>query len=125
MQKIIVFLAFGLAFFWVASCKKDSTDFTKDANCTGLNAANNSYSSSIQAILDLHCSTSGCHNAASHEKGVITDNYADAKKTFDSQNGLCSIHRGSGCRAMPDGLPSLDDATINLIDCWVKNGYAE
>lgn len=111
----------------VVSCKKDDNkkDYTADADCTAVDASTNTYNNVVSIILDLNCATSGCHDAITAAEGVDLSNYGNTKKAFESKAVLCSIHHGSECTAMPQGADKLDDTSINLIDCWVKNGYAE
>lgn len=109
------------------ACVKDSSNSTylDNADCSGVDAANNTYTKSVKEILDAHCATSGCHDAFAQEKGVDLSSYAGAKNGFENQDCLCSIHHGAGCEPMPQGASKLDDATIQKLDCWAKNGYAQ
>ncbi len=111
----------------IFACAKDpgSTDYASAADCSGIDAQNNSYSNSIKAILNAECATSGCHDAFTAERGVNLSTYAGARTGFESQNCLCSVHHGSLCNPMPQGRAKLDDATLQKIDCWVKNGYIQ
>lgn len=108
-------------------CSKDSSnsDYINNADCTGVDADNNTYTKSIKSILDANCATSGCHNAATQENNLDLSSYAAAKSGFESQECLCSIHHGSGCNPMPKGGSKLSDAEIQQIDCWAKNGYKQ
>jgi hypothetical protein len=38
---------------------------------------------------------------------------------------LASVHHASGVKAMPQGQSKLAEASINKLDCWVKNGCPE
>lgn len=109
------------------ACVKESSnpDWVAEADCSGIDAANNTYSKSIKAILDVQCATSGCHDAITSESGVNLSSYAGAKTGFESQNCLCTMHQGNGCNPMPKGGVKLNNATLQKIDCWVKNGYLQ
>ncbi|MCF8243735.1 MAG: hypothetical protein K9J37_02540 [Saprospiraceae bacterium] len=127
-KTILAFALFSLALiFAVASCKKDSNnpDYAANADCTAIVTADNTYTNSIKAILNTGCASAGCHDAISVSSGVDLSNYANSKNVFQNNNALCAIHHGSGCKPMPNGSPKLSDATINKLDCWAKNGYAE
>lgn len=127
VKQLFVLGALALSFFFaVIGCKKDSgTDYLNQADCTGINTDNNTYTKSIKAILDSRCATAGCHDAGKKEQGIDLSTYATSKSAFENKECLCSIHHGSGCNPMPQGGSKLDDATIKLIDCWGKNGYKE
>lgn len=111
----------------IASCGKDNTsaDYTANADCSAIVSADNTYNNGIKAIIDAKCATAGCHNAFTASEGIDMSDYAKTKNVFEKKDALCTIHHGTGCKAMPDGQPKLSDATINQIDCWVKNGYLE
>lgn len=119
-------LSFG-SFFVIASCGKDSNnpDYAADADCTVIVSADNTYTNSIKAILDASCATAGCHNQFSAAEGIDFSDYAKSKNAFENKKVLCSIHHGSGCKPMPENLPQLSAASLNKIDCWVKNDYPE
>lgn len=107
----------------VYACKKNtSTNFADDATCT----STPTYSADVAPILNANCATQGCHNASSKREGIDLSTYALAKNEFMKSNtALASVHHASGVKAMPDGQAKLSDATINKLDCWVKNGCPE
>ncbi|MCB0528095.1 MAG: hypothetical protein KDC61_18380 [Saprospiraceae bacterium] len=111
----------------LGNCAKESasSNYAEQADCTGIDAQANSYTNSIKAILDAQCATSGCHDAFSQSESIDLSNYASAKSAFENRACLCSIHHGAGCTPMPEGRAKLSDATIQKIDCWVKNGYQQ
>jgi hypothetical protein len=125
MQKSLALSAFALFLALVGCDPKGSTNYADQADCTNVNASTNTYANSIKAILDTRCATAGCHNATTKEDDIDLSAYAVAKEVFQTRDALCAIHHGDGCEPMPKGSLQLDDATINLIDCWVKNGYQE
>jgi hypothetical protein len=116
-----------LAILTTVSCKDETSDvdFTANADCSTITTSQNTYTNNIKAILDASCATSGCHDATTKEEGIDLSTYATSKSAFENSEVLCSIHHGSGCEPMPDGGAQLPAATINLIDCWVKNGYLQ
>ncbi len=103
-----------------------SVDYTADADCTVIVAADNTYNNDIKTILnDYGCSSAGCHDATTAAEGVDLSDYAKTKNAFENKEVLCSIHHGSGCDPMPKGGSKMSNSDINKIDCWVKNGYAQ
>jgi hypothetical protein len=111
----IIFIAFA--------CKKTAdTNFADEATCT----STPTYKTDIAPILNASCATGGCHNAGTKQGGIDLSNYNVAKNEFTKSNtALASVHHASGVDAMPDGQSKLSDATINKLDCWVKNGCLE
>jgi hypothetical protein len=126
MLSLATLLAIVLAV--TPACEKNgtsSTNYLDQADCTGVDIAQNSYELAIKDILDTRCATSGCHDAGSQSDGIDLSTYAKAKSAFQNKDCLCAIHHGSDCKPMPQGSSKLSDATIQKIDCWAKNGYLE
>jgi hypothetical protein len=127
-KSILAFSLFTLALAaTVGSCKKDSNDvdYASQADCASFPAAVTTYDPTVKAVLDTYCATAGCHDAITASEGIDLTDYAKSKNAFDKKEVLCSVHHGSGCKAMPQGLDKLDATTINLLDCWAKNGYPQ
>ena len=100
-------------------CKKDSIE---KYDCTGVSPT---YTTSVKAILDLRCASSGCHSAASKAEGIDLSSFAAAKSASMKDNFLGAIQHKSGYDAMPKSSAKLDDATIKILSCWVQNGSPE
>lgn len=102
------------------SCKKsEDTNYADAATCT----STPTYTADVAPILNASCATPGCHNASSKRDGIDLSTYASAKSEFTKSNtALASVHHASGVKAMPQGQSKLSDASINKLDCWVKNG---
>ncbi len=130
-KTIFVFTTFSLALvFTVLACGKDDdggsgVDYASQANCSSLPAAVTSYELVVKPILDNSCAIGGCHDATTAAEGIDLTEYGKSKNAFENKQVLCSVHHGDGCVAMPQGTSKLDDATINVLDCWVKNDYPE
>ncbi len=124
------FFKFGLfiilAVLFFGNCSKDNSSgsYVDQADCTGIDAATNTYTKSIKAILDAHCANSGCHDAFSRSRNIDLSTYASSKSVFENTDAFCSIH-WNGCNPMPQGSAKLSDAILQKIDCWAKNGYAQ
>jgi hypothetical protein len=116
---IVVIFILSIAF----SCKKTAdTNYADEATCT----STPTYTADIAPILNVSCAIGGCHNASAKKGGIDLSNYNVAKSEFTKSNtALASVHHASGVDAMPDGQSKLSDATINKLDCWVKNGCLE
>ncbi len=107
----------------VFACKKkEDTNFADNAICS----STPTYTTDIAPILNASCANGGCHNAGSKRAGIDLSNYAVAKNEFMKNNtALASVHHASGVKAMPQGQSKLAEASINKLDCWVKNGCQE
>ena len=108
------------------NCDKDVTSsleaYLDAADCIDTSPT---YSSDIQSIFDINCSTTGCHNNSSSTDGLTMEGYDNAKAGFTDFDILCSINHDSGCKDMPEGGSKLSDEDILLITCWVKNDFPE
>ncbi len=122
------FAAFALAFS--IGCDhgddaKSNADYIAAADCTGIDAAANTYTKAVKAIIDANCATSGCHDSDSKQHGLDLEGFAATKDAFQNHDDIfCSIYQDSDCEAMPVGS-KLSDSDIAKISCWAKNGYAE
>ena len=100
--------------------KTDTTDYAAIAVCSGTTPT---YTTDIANILNTNCATSACHSASSAKSGINLSTYSSASSQFKTNSkNLISIHHGSGVDQMPKNAAKLSEATINKLDCWVKNG---
>lgn len=124
--KVLFGLFAALSMLTIVACENESENnasyYTANATCDSTSLAA-TYTNSIGDILDGSCSYNGCHSTTTAKEGVILDNYADAKDEFTNGESLCTINHD--CTPMPEGSAKLDDATIALLTCWVKNGCPE
>lgn len=105
----------------IFACTKDSVStYTENVDC---GTAVPTYTTDVKEIIDNNCALSGCHDSDSSEAGVDLEGYSAAKNEFLNGECLCTIYHD--CKPMPEGASKLDDATIETLTCWVKNGCAE
>jgi hypothetical protein len=117
-KKIVTFSLLASTILFV-QCNK-TTDYAAQATCTGTAPT---YNTAASAIIDANCATAGCHSNATKAEGITLEGYANASAEFKNDSKtLTSVHHGSGVKAMPLGSSKLSDASINILDCWVKNG---
>jgi hypothetical protein len=120
-MKQLSIILLGLAGLAI-SCKKKTTpsaNYANAADCSTLVDTVNTYTKSTASIINLNCTS--CHSSSNPSAGLNLSGYAAAKSSFLNGNSLCSIHHGSGCKAMPEGA-ALSSSDIQKLDCWVKNG---
>jgi hypothetical protein len=90
-----------------------------EVDCTGVAPK---YSVEVSAILNVSCAQSGCHAADTKAAGVDLSSYASTVAATKSDKFLKSIKHQSGASKMPQGGDKLPDATIKVLECWIKNG---
>lgn len=100
------------------SCRRDKVDIEPidPSDCT----ETISYSQDIQPMLDINCSTSGCHNSNTGAAGYILETHAQVEE--HAQIILSVIRHESGFSAMPQGSPKLNDSIIKQFKCWIDQG---
>lgn len=83
----------------------------------------------VLPILISNCSTTGCHNAASHEKGVILESYQSLMETTDFEpynledTEIYEMITESGDDRMPPSPNApLSPEQIQLIATWILQG---
>ncbi len=108
-------------------CSKEdkNPDYIKEANCSSVNPADNTYTLFVRGVMSAGCALGGCHDATTKASGVNLSNYAGVKKAFESQNLLCAVNHGKGCSPMPKGGQKLSADVLNRLACWARNGYVE
>jgi len=120
-MKQLSIILLGLAYLSI-SCKKKTTpsaNYANTADCNTFVDTANTYTKSTASIINVNCA--GCHSSSNPSAGLNLSGYAAAKNSFLNGNSLCSIHHGSGCKAMPEGA-SLSSIDIQKLDCRVRNG---
>ena len=115
MKRIIIPIVIGTVF--LVSCKKDVTpEFIPVAeNCPDTI----SYSLQIQPLLDINCSTSGCHDAATGASGYILTTHAEVSS---ASSAVYDAMNHSGPTPMPLGGAKLADSLIKQFECWIEQG---
>lgn len=96
----------------IASCKKDKTEIP---TCV----EEISYAQQVKLVLDLNCTTAGCHDAsAAGGYNLITHTNVAA----NAELILSVINHESGFTPMPMGGSQLADSTIQHFSCWIEQG---
>ena len=108
-------LAFIVIALSVSSCKKDSTE-----SCVATDTTQ-TYTAKVKPILDMHCTTAGCHDAGTQSGGVNLTNYNGAVDATKTHSLLTQVETG----LLPQGMPHLSDAEINSIKAWRDNCYQQ
>ncbi|HOY06238.1 MAG TPA: hypothetical protein PLO67_12600 [Saprospiraceae bacterium] len=86
------------------------------------------FTQQILPILTSNCAMSGCHNAASHEEGVILDNYTNTRNTgkinlgSPSNSKLYRVLNQTNERMPPAPMAALPLDQRALILKWIQQG---
>lgn len=101
-RHFFVFALFTTLIVW--GCKKDKP------SCDG---SDPNYNEDIRSIINANCATSNCHPSYSTYAGLesILDNGDFKKEVLEKQS-------------MPKNK-DLSSDQLNLLQCWVENGYKE
>lgn len=79
------------------------------------------YAADIKPILDAACASS-CHSAKRKAKRIDLSSLEGVKAIATSPSFLGAIRHESDYVPMPRMNPKLEDASINKIACWIKEG---
>lgn len=106
------------ACIYITSCKpKQAATKATQAAC----ASSPTYTADIKQILDVNCGNT-CHSEAKKKHGIDLSSYEPSKEAASRNSFMGSIRHEDGFDAMPANHAKLDDATIEKLACWVKNG---
>lgn len=78
--------------------------------------------SAIKPILEKHCNS--CHSDGG-AGGLDFTVFAHVTKAGANGELLGTIKHQRGFPNMPANAPMLDQASIDLIECWIKNGMKQ
>lgn len=79
-----------------------------------------SFSEKVQPMIELNCSTSGCHDVAA-QGGVNLVSYIGVEANADKILNVIQLEDGNS-DLMPIGGPRLPDSTIQQFNCWIQQG---
>lgn len=88
------------------------------------------FQNQILPLLSANCATSGCHDAQSHQEGVILDSYFNIRNTADVRPGNPSgsdlyevlIETDPDKRMPPPPASPLTTEQIQLVYKWIQQG---
>lgn len=113
----ILSFGFVLGIAALVSCKKDKTQVSIiTTECPDTI----SYNSQVKDWIDVNCSTSGCHDAASSASGYNLEGYSNV--AANATDILYVIRHDAGYAPMPFGGGQIADSLIQQFDCWIKQG---
>lgn len=116
--KVGLSLSVIAACIYISSCKpKQVATKTTQTACV----SSPTYTADIKQILDANCGTT-CHSAEKKKHGIDLSSYEPSKESASRNSFMGSIRHEDGFEPMPANHAKLDDATIEKLSCWVKNG---
>ena len=77
-----------------------------------------SYIQVVQPLLDLNCSTSGCHNSSGAGGYVLTTH----EEVSTASSAVFAAMNHTGPNPMPIGADKLPDSLIKQFECWITQG---
>ena len=90
---------------------------TAGGNC---DTANITFAGTIQPILASNCNS--CHNAATPNGGVITDNYSSLIGHVNSGIFGKAVNHQAGAVPMPQNAQKLPQCELLKINAWINQG---
>ena len=106
---------------FLISCDSDTLPEPSLDFCDSLQLNELTYAEEISPILEVKCNNIGCHNAGS-SVGDYT-NYQGL--IVDLDNGTFTQTVLIDRRMPQQGSPDLTVEELNMLECWVGNGYPE
>ena len=124
MKKIIIiFIGISL----LASCKHKSL-IEEIPEVIPCDANQIDFVNQVLPILQSSCATTGCHNAASHQDGVVLDTYENIIQTADVNAGnandseLYEVLVENGNDIMPPQGSGMSLSAAQIIKDWINQG---
>ncbi|MFY0643625.1 MAG: hypothetical protein JXR19_04095 [Bacteroidia bacterium] len=122
MKKALIILS-ALALIWSCSDKETTGDNNNDNNNTSLcDSLSPNYTDHIKPVMDNLCTP--CHISSS-DAGVNVSTYNNTKSAAGQSVFVKSLKHEAGAEPMPKNAAKLSDNTIELIECWIENGFPE
>ncbi len=127
-MRSLVFLIVTLVVVLFASCgnetetpKKNNTNNNTPVElCDTLDAT---YDSNVAAILKANCTD--CHSGISPAASIDLTNYNNAKFYAQKPQFAGAVNHQQGFVPMPYELPKLEQETLDVLNCWITNGFPE
>ena len=129
-MKHAIFYAFLILFIWSTACDSDVVE--PAAGCDIIEA---SYDTNVKDIIDQTCAYSGCHDGSG---GIGPGNYNNYERILrDLESGSFatrvitqkdnpSLGMPPDQSVYPQSLQdSLSDIQLEIITCWLQNGFPE
>lgn len=114
MVVLTLFLACGL----VACLKEKEPEMPFD--CATQEAT---YNKNVKPIINQYCVA--CHQQGGSGSFLRLSSYAEVKASAQTPVFLKSIKHEPGASAMPQGGNKLTPSQIQLIECWINQGFKE
>jgi hypothetical protein len=121
LKTIKVFILFSIITTTFSACYYDNKEELYPlAGGTCDTSVAVSYSKDIAPIMNLNCSLSGCHNAATHAAGITTSSYTDLVSAVNGKRFVGAVEWTSGFSPMPKGSVKLSNCNLNKINAWIN-----
>lgn len=122
MKKTFILL-FGIAIMAMA-CEDDDKEIVIEQSATLCDSLDVLYTNDIKPLLkEAGCSGVYCHGGGAG--GYTMSDYATTKASAEDSKFLKAIRHETGASPMPKGQAKLSDGDIQIIECWIQNGFRE
>lgn|GEM_PF-167440 len=120
MKKLLYTLLLSLLITpFINGCYYDNEEYLyPKLSCDTTNVT---FIATVNPIIQSNCAS--CHSGAGAMGNIRLDSYTEISTYVANGRLMGSIEQRSGYRAMPDGLPKLDDCSIAKIRVWINAGY--
>jgi hypothetical protein len=117
--QIVSFLAIGSFFLFAESCKpkKELAKTEASTKCKTVYT----YTEHIAPIMQQHCAGS-CHSAVKKAYGIDLSTYEMVSEEAAKKRFMGSLRHEGVYPKMPKKAEKLDDATLDMIACWIETG---
>jgi len=129
--KVVTAVTILLSSISIIACTNESKEnITPDNSGNGCDTTNITYTNYVKSVMDVSCSTAGCHDASTKSGDIDLSNYTAVKGialTTEHNTSLLLgvINHQNNFKAMPQNTTKLSDCTINKITAWVNAGAPE
>ncbi|MEZ4948533.1 MAG: c-type cytochrome domain-containing protein [Saprospiraceae bacterium] len=103
---------------WISQGAQNNS-CSNNSNC---NLDNITYTNTIQSIINTSCV--GCHNDAVQNGNINLSGYNNLKAVAQGGRLLGAIKQEPGFIAMPQGGQKLSSCSIDQIETWISEGFA-
>ncbi len=115
MKKLTVFLIVLISTSIYVSCDSNTTQEISAV------VTNPTYSANIEPVISAKCA--GCHSNGSQDPNLET--YQEVKDAIENGTVLCRINGTDNCGEIMPTSGKMPQATLNMIQLWVDQGYAQ
>jgi hypothetical protein len=120
MNKTLCAFTLLVSVLTMHSCYWDNEEDLYPFSGTSCDTTHVTYSGTIAPIMNTYCNS--CHNAATANGGVITDNWPALSTVANNGKLWNAVNWSDGVNNMPQGGTKLSDCNLAKINKWISDG---